>query len=148
MALRELTKARIALYLAVIFLAGAISGAALGWRGARQRMSQPPSPQQMRDHLRDHLHRELHLTAEQQRQLEPILQKHAEEMKAIHGRTVEQIEARIRAFNEEITRVLALSPEQKAKLDELERRRQEMRHKKPPRPNDSHRPPPGEPGKR
>jgi Spy/CpxP family protein refolding chaperone len=122
----QLTKNKIILYLATIFLVGGITGGVLGWTGARQRGMESPSPKKMCDHFRDRLSADLALTPAQLHQLDPLLEKRARGMEAVHTRTIQELEELIRASNEEIAVALGLTPEQRAKLEEMEARRQEF----------------------
>ena len=61
-------------------------------------------------------------------QIDPILERRAKEMDAIHSRTIKEIEEIIRSSNENIVKVL--DPEQRTKFEDLEKQRQEfMRHR-------------------
>jgi len=147
-----LTRNKIILYLAAIFAVGGITGGVVGWTGAKQRLFQPPSPKTICEHFRHSLQSELGLTPAQLLQLEPLLQKRATEMEAIHARTIQQFEEVIRTSNEEIAATLGLTPAQQAKLAEMEKKRQEFmrRRFKPPDglpwpPKDAPRPPDGGP---
>ena len=132
--MNHLTKNKIIVYLATIFLVGAITGGVLGWTGAHQRNMAPPSSHDICDHVRHSLQSELELTPAQLKQLDPILEKRAREMEAIHSRTIQQFEELIRASNEEIATTLGLNRAQRAKLEEMEKKRQEFmrRRGRPP----------------
>ncbi|MBI4326793.1 MAG: hypothetical protein HY674_16255 [Chloroflexi bacterium] len=125
-----LTKGKIILYLAAIFVAGGISGGVIAWKEAKQEMSRPPSPKKMCAFFRERLQAELKLTADQVQRLEPLLEKRVQEMEAVHSRTIGQIDELFRASNEEIARTLGLTPEQRLKLDEMEKKRAEFMRKK------------------
>ena len=118
------TKNKIIVYLATIFLVGGITGGVLGWTGATHKILEPPSPKKMCEHTRDRLKSELNLTADQMRKIDPILEKRAEGMEAIHSRAIKEIEELIRVSNEEI--VGRLDESQRAKFSELEKKRQEF----------------------
>lgn len=120
-----LTRNKIILYLAVIFVAGGVTGAVISWGEARQKMFGPPSPREICAHFRDRLKSELDLTPEQVRQLPPLLEKRAKQMEEAHRQAVRQIEELVRASNVEIADALKLSPEQRAKLEEMEKKRRE-----------------------
>ena len=148
--MNHLTKNKILVYLATIFLVGGITGGVLGWTGAQQRIMAPPSSRKICDHLRHSLESELDLTRAQLKQLDPLLEKRAREMEAIHSRTIQQFEELIRASNEEIATTLGLNPTQRAKLEEMEKKRQDFLRKRfrppgnPPGPRkDGHGPPEG-----
>ena len=128
--MNRLTKNKLALYLAVIFAAGAVTGAAISWGEARSKLTAPPDPKKICDKFGNLLHTELGLNETQVTQLKPILQKRAKGMAAIHSRAIREIEELIRASDDEITSVLQLTPEQRAKLEELEKRRRERSDRK------------------
>jgi len=84
------------------------------------------------------------------RKIDPILEKRADGMEAIHSRTIKEIEELIRVSNEEIVGLLDES--QRAKFADLEKKRQEfMRDRFKPRGepfrprNDGPKPPEGPP---
>jgi len=137
----HLTKNKIILYLAIIFVAGGVTGAVISLAGAKHRGMGPPDPDKMCRNIRDRLQSELDLTPEQVRRLKPLLEKRVQEMETIHSRTVQEIEALIRKSNQEMAVALELTPTQKAKLEEMEKKRQEFmrKHSGPPGP------PPGPP---
>jgi hypothetical protein len=124
--MNHLTRTKVVLYLAVIFIAGSVTGAVLGWNGAQQRRMKPPSPKNFCEHVREKLRNELSLTPPQVQQLDPLLEKQARQMEEIHGRTVQQVNELIRTFNAEITNALNLSPQQCEKLAAMEKQRLEF----------------------
>jgi Spy/CpxP family protein refolding chaperone len=138
----HLTKSRIILYLAIIFVAGGVTGAVISWSGAKHRGMGPPDPKQMCRHIQDRLQSELDLTPEQVRRLKPLLERRVQEMEAIHSRTVQEIEALIRKSNQEMAVALELTPTQKAKLEEMDKKRQEFMRKHSGSPGPPAGPPP------
>jgi len=126
----HLTKSKIIFYLAVIFVAGGVTGAVISLAGAKNRGMGPPNPEEMFTHIRRHLQSELDLTPEQVRRLKPLLEKRVQEMETIHSRTVQEIEALNRKSNQEMAVALELTPSQKTKLEEMERKRQEFMRKR------------------
>ena len=139
--MKHLTKNKIILYLAAIFLVGGVTGGVLGWTGANRNRMEPPSPKGMCDHFRHQLKSELDLTPAQLQQLDPLLEKRANGMEALRSRTIQQFEELIRASNEEIATTLGLNSAQRAKLEEMERKRQEFMRKRFRPPGDPHKPP-------
>ena len=125
-----LTKGKIISYLAAIFVAGGISGGVIAWKEAKQEMFKPPSSKKMCAFFRERLQAELKLSPSQMQRLEPLLEKRVQEMEAIHSRTVRQIDELFRESNEQIARALELTPEQRLKLDEMEKKRAEFMRKK------------------
>ncbi len=138
--MNRLTKNKIIFYLATIFAVGGITGGVLGWTGAKQRNMAPPSPRKICEDVRHSLQTELELTPAQLKQLDPLLEKRAREMEAIRVRTIQQFEELIRASNDEIATTLGLNAAQRAKLDEMEKKRREFMRKRGGPPGDH--PPP------
>lgn len=136
--MNHLTRTKVIAYLAVIFIAGSVTGAVIGWNGAQSRRMKPPSPKNFCERVREQMRTELNLNPAQVQQLDPLLDKQARQMEEIHGRTVQQVNEVIQAFNTEIADVLNLSPEQREKLSEMEKKRREFDAKRrgrgPPRP--------------
>ena len=123
--MNHLTKRKIILYLAIIFVAGGVTGAVISWAEAKQKWSGLPSPKTICDHFRNRLQTELGLSPQQARQLEPLLRKRVKNMEAIHLRTIKEIDELIRASNEEIAAALQLTQEQRIKLAAMEQKRRE-----------------------
>jgi Spy/CpxP family protein refolding chaperone len=135
-----LTRTKVIAYLAVIFVAGGVTGAVLV-RNDRDHPSRP-SPEKFCRKVRDRLQSELSLTPAQVAKLDPLLEKQARRMEEIRTQTVQQLNELIRTSNLEIADVLNLSPEQRSKLDAMEKKRQEFMGKHPGRGPSSSRPPP------
>jgi len=129
------------LYLAALFAVGAVTGALLAWSLAPSRHPHgaPPDRDRLAATLRDEFRRELRLTPPQAEKLGPIIEHRIREMEAIHSNTLQQVEAGIRSANAELIRVLALTPDQCARLEQMDLRRRKMFHLKGPPPP----PPPG-----
>jgi hypothetical protein len=139
--MNHLTKNKIILYLAALFLVGGVTGGVLGWTGAQQRSRTPPSPEGMCNQFKHKLKSELDLTPAQLQQLDPLLEKRVKNMETVHARTIQQFEEVIRASNEEIATTLGLNPSQRAKLEEMERKRQDFMRKRFRPPGEAPRPP-------
>lgn len=127
-------------YLTALFAVGVITGALLAWSlaPAHRAWGTPPSREHFAEHLRDEFRRELQLTPAQVEKLGPVIEHRIRVMEVIHSNTVQQIESSIRSSDAELTRALGLSPDQCARLEEMDRRRREMFQQKGPPP-----PPPG-----
>ncbi len=121
--MNQLTKRKVILYLAIIFVAGGISGAVIGWGSAREARSRPPTMGHMCDHMRKRLQSHLNLSPDQLQKIEPILQKTAKQMEAIHRKTIDEIERLLQQSNAEIAK--ELNPDQIVKLEELDKERRE-----------------------
>ena len=133
--MNHLTKQKIVLYLATIFAAGGITGGAVAWGTARNKMFhpsqkalRPPSMRDACDHMKSRLQSRLNLTKEQLRKIEPILAQTAKEMEAVHRQSMEQIEQAIEKSNAEIAK--ELTAEQRVKLDEMEKERRDFLQKR------------------
>jgi Spy/CpxP family protein refolding chaperone len=129
----HLTKNKIAAYLALIFVAGAVSGAVLTWWPTRNTSGGPPTVKRACDHYKNRLRERLALTPEQMLRIEPILERTEDELRAIQRRTAKEVEQVIERSDQEIAQ--QLSDEQRAKLEEMVRERKEkFSHRFKPRP--------------
>jgi hypothetical protein len=123
--MKYLTKGKIVLYLAAIFVAGGVTGAVIGWRETREKEWTRPTQTKMCDFFRKGLQEELGLNADQVQQLEPLLQKRVKAMEEIHTRTVQQIDELLRTSDAEIADALKLTADQRTKLQEMGKNRRE-----------------------
>ena len=127
-----MTKARswkVILYATVIFMAGLFIGSLTGPR-MLMRFLRPPTPAEMSSHILVRLQSRLSLTPEQTAQIKPLVEQTASEIDAIRVATTKQIADRIAESNSKIAAFI--TPEQKAKLDQMEaERREHMRHSGP-----------------
>src|SRR5437667_11989163 len=119
----HLTKNKIIVYLAAIFLVGGVTGAVLGWTGAKERWWHPPDGKTICDHVRHRLQSELNLRPDQAREINPILEKRAKEVDGIHARTTKEIDESVRSSNERLLKVLDAG--QRMKCEEREQKRWE-----------------------
>jgi DNA anti-recombination protein RmuC len=122
--MKNLTKGKIILYLAVIFAVGGVTGAVISWGEARQKALLPPSPRNICDHFRDRLKSRLNLTEEQMNRLQPILNKRVKGMEEIHSRSIQETERVIHDTNQEIAQLLTSA--QRQELDRMENERREF----------------------
>ena len=123
--MKYLTKGKIVLYLAAIFVAGGVTGAVIGWRETRKTEWIRPTQTKMCDYFRKRLQEELGLNTDQVQRLEPLLQKRVKAMEEVHARTVQQIDELLRASDAEIADALKLTADQRAKLQEMGKNRRE-----------------------
>ena len=121
--MKYLTKGKIVLYLAAIFVAGGVTGGVISWRENGEKKWKPPTAKGICDSFRNRLRSELGLTPQQLERLEPLLQKRVTTMEEIRTRTVKDLEELIRASDAEIADALNLSSDQRAKLQQMERNR-------------------------
>jgi Spy/CpxP family protein refolding chaperone len=108
---------RIILYAALIFLAGAITGALVAPRLGRTFM-RPPDPKQMSQHMLARLQSGLQLTDKQAAQIKPLIENAGADMETIRRETTKRVLDRIAETNAQIS--LFLTPEQKAKFMKME----------------------------
>jgi len=107
------------LVLAVIFIAGALSGAALTLALAPHvlRHLHPHDPSHMKSDIMAGLTRDLNLTPDQQAKIEPIIGEAARELEEVHHDEVQRVSHIISLANDQMTPIL--TPDQKAQLDKL-----------------------------
>ena len=123
------SKQKIGLYLSLIFLAGGVAGGSIMWTASTKKSPPPPrrefpDSERMCDFMRKRLEERVGLTPEQVEKIDPLLEQSARDIKAIHDKTLQDVEDVIRRTHSEIA--ATLTPEQKAKLDEVERERREF----------------------
>ena len=117
---------KVILYAALIFLAGAATGALVAPMIGRTFM-RPPRPDQMSRHMLEHLESRLHLTPEQTAKVKPLVEKTGADMETIHRETMKRVMARLRQSHVEISSLL--TPEQRVELDKMEaEHRKHFRH--------------------
>jgi len=125
-----MTRTTIALYIALIFLAGGIAGAgvATAYKPAKTPPPQrgerkgPPSPEEFQNHIFKRMKEGLSLTPEQIEKVEPVFRKGFEEVRAVQDRSIKEVEAAVKKNHEEIGKLL--TPEQATKLEEMDRERE------------------------
>jgi Spy/CpxP family protein refolding chaperone len=120
---------RVVLYAALIFVAGLFVGLLAGPLAVRTFL-RPPTPSEMSSHILARLQSRLSLTPEQTAQIKPVVELTASDIEAIRLSTTKQISDRIAQTNSKIAPLL--TPEQNAKLEQMEaERREHMRHASP-----------------
>ncbi|HWF19235.1 MAG TPA: hypothetical protein VG754_08205 [Verrucomicrobiae bacterium] len=115
-------------YMAALFIAGVISGAAV--------MSRNPIPQTLKvgrleeiaSMIRQKLIINLELTPEQRDKFEPLIKKTAEEMEASHVDCLKRIDDAVNKMHAQI--LPDLTPEQREKMKQVEVERRELMRKK------------------
>jgi Spy/CpxP family protein refolding chaperone len=116
-------------WLALVFVLGTALGAVLGYAFAHRSYASTAPPQltseQRRAQKREQLARDVNLTAEQQGQVNAILDQAQIEYKAIHAVSDPQVDAVRQKTREKIRQILA--PDQKPKFEEFIRRMDEER---------------------
>src|SRR5882762_3338499 len=111
------------LVLAVIFVAGILTGVALTI-GLSGHFMHAPGEAQMKKHLIARYMKELNLTAEQQAKIEPILNEAATKIQGIHHEEVDRFSQIFKTTDEQVSAFL--TPEQKALLQKMESDRERM----------------------
>jgi Spy/CpxP family protein refolding chaperone len=120
---------KVVLYAALIFVAGLFIGVLAGPLVLRTFL-RPPSPAEMSSHILARLQSRLSLTPEQTAQIKPLVEQTASDIEGIRAATTKQISDRIAETNSKVATFI--TPEQKAKLDQMDaERREHMRHAPP-----------------
>ena len=119
-------KGKALFYMAAIFaiglLAGGVAGGLTGYRFGTQRLSRPPTAEQMAASVKQRLQQERRLTAEQERQIAPMVDDFVVEMNVVHSNTVERAVTIIRSMHQRVTEVL--TPEQRDSLQRMQQERE------------------------
>jgi Spy/CpxP family protein refolding chaperone len=121
--MNTLTTRKAIFYLAGIFAAGLLIGAAVGVSWGRRPPLKPPRPEQMLEHIRNRLTADLALTADQVQKIEPILREGVERIQAAHQANAEQVFLISKQTDERIKQFL--TPIQAEKLDRLQKDREQ-----------------------
>ena len=124
-----LGKKTVALYLAAVFAAGLLAGAAAGFCRGKRQGSKPPRPDDMAAHLCGRLKSRLQLTPEQEKQIKPFVCEAAEEIESIFAVAGERTTEVFQKLNERQAQFL--TPEQKVLLEEMELERRKLFHREP-----------------
>lgn len=117
---------RIFLYAALIFFAGAITGALVAPLVGHQFM-RPPNHEQMSHYMFERLQSGLHLSDHQSAQIKPLIEKTVADTETIHRETIKRVLNRIAETNAQISSLL--TPEQKVQFIKMEaEHKKRMRH--------------------
>jgi Spy/CpxP family protein refolding chaperone len=120
---------KVVLYAALIFVAGLFIGVLAGPLVLRTFL-RPPTPAEMSSHILARLQSRLSLTPEQTAQIKPFVELTASDIEGMRVATAKQISDRIAETNSKLAPLL--TPEQNAKLAQMEaERREHMRHVSP-----------------
>jgi len=111
------------LVLAVIFIAGILTGVALTM-ALSPHFEKPPGPRDMKQHWMARLTERLKLTSDQQAKIQPILTDAATKLQGLHRDEVERGSQIFKAANDQISALLA--PNQKVELQKMESEREKM----------------------
>jgi hypothetical protein len=137
------SKWKIIAYAAAIFVAGGISGGALGVYEIKAHLFEPREPE-MALRLRNRLQTKLGLSPDQMLKINPIVDSAVADIHSIRMETAERIN---KVFEDSYAQVSAiLTPEQRVKLDQMQKERREMVRRAQGRWQEGHRHPgPGGP---
>ena len=119
-------KGKALFYMTAIFaiglLAGGVAGGLTGYRFGTQKLSRPPTGEQMAASVKQRLQQQLRLTAEQEKQIAPMVADFVVEMNAVHSNTVERAVTVIRSMHQRVAEVL--TPEQRDSLQRMQQERE------------------------
>jgi hypothetical protein len=121
--MNSLTTSKLLVYLTIIFVAGGATGAVLTLQNTRRHQAQPPTMAKACTRFQDRLISRLALTPEQVKKLQPVFDQTTHELRAIHAKALRGTDDVIRRAHEQIAR--ELTPEQKTKLEVLDKERQD-----------------------
>ena len=127
-------KWRLAIGFLLVFLAGAATGVFAGAWHARDSFRGRHGGM-MGDRMREHIARELDLTPEQQRELDPIIDRTTKELHAIRQETAERVTRTMEAAHRDFAP--HLTPEQRDKVAKMKLRHMRIKvlhHREPPPP--------------
>jgi Spy/CpxP family protein refolding chaperone len=123
--MKHMSKWKISLYLAALFLTGAVTGAFVALMVARHMMFAAMRQEAMAAHWRGDLEVKLRLTPEQMQKISPIIN---DAMTTLRTAFADQILATLSNCNARIA--VELTPEQKAKFAGIEAQQQEFVRKR------------------
>ena len=130
--MNHLTKGKVILYLAAIFVVGAAAGTVAGFGAGKEKVEKkvfgpPRSAADMSRHHREKLQSRLGLTPDQMQKLMPLSEQLSAEMDTLNRRHGEAVKQAFVRFNEQLVELL--TPEQKEKYEAMERDRRERFNK-------------------
>jgi Spy/CpxP family protein refolding chaperone len=124
----SLGKRKLAAYVVAIFLAGAGSGALIAWQVCRRIPVTPLPAAEIGARLRARFQSRLDLTPEQVTKINPLLDHAMRQIEVIRSETAGHVFANVSNLHQQV--LLVLTPEQKAKFEQLERERREYLRQK------------------
>ena len=116
-------KWKLALYVLAIFLAGGGTGGLVTWRMCQARAATPLTPAEIGARLRARFQARLDLTPEQAQKIDPMIDQAMRQVEIIRGETASHVFANVSNLHEQV--LLVLTPEQKAKFEQLDRERRQ-----------------------
>lgn len=114
----------------LVFVAGGITGAALGGLYARHLFFEFHRPGRVGDRMKERLRAELSLTPEQVAKVSPIVDKTAAKLQEIRRDTGRRVHEIMAEAHKEIA--ANLTDEQRQKLQQIEERHRRWRHRRGP----------------
>jgi hypothetical protein len=122
------SKGKLISYVVSLFLVGAITGSALTYSfvGRHHGRGEHP-PRGMQDRMRADLKARLGLTDAQSKKIDPMIEKAGAELQSIQTNTMQRVSQVIESLHAQIRP--ELTPEQKIKLEEMEKEFRERRNK-------------------
>lgn len=136
-----MSRTKIAIYLALIFIAGAIAGGSVVMSFPESFSLSPrrrphPSPEEFANHLWNQMKDRLKLDEAQAARIEPIFRAGFAEVRSIQDRSLQEVEATISKNHEEIA--AELTDEQKIEMEKMKQEREEFFRKRGGKPPGSH----------
>jgi len=111
-------------YAAAIFVAGGVSGGALGVYETKSNLFAPSRDDEIAIRMRNHLQTRLGLNPDQVAKINPIIDGAASELHSIRAETMQRVN---KVFEDSYAKVSAiLTPEQRTKLDQMQKERHDM----------------------
>lgn len=111
-------------YAVAIFVAGGISGGALGVYETKSHLFDPQRDQEMALRWRKRLQDKLELTPDQMARINPIIDNGVAQLRSIRLDTMGRLN---KVFEDSYTKISAvLTPDQRTKLDQMDKERREM----------------------
>jgi tRNA uridine 5-carbamoylmethylation protein Kti12 len=123
---------KIAFYLVAIFLLGVASGAFIHWQITKYRNALPLTTERITEHILSRIDSRVNLTPSQRENIVPIIRKAASDIVVVNHNVRGQISVIISNADAQIAR--ELTPEQRAKFEQMERERREFFRKRYPAP--------------
>ena len=111
-------------YALAIFITGGISGGALGVYETKSHLFTPVRDQELALRLRKRLENRLALTPEQIAKVDPIIDSSVRDIRSIRMESAQRV---VKVLDDSYAQISAvLTPDQRTKLDEMQRERHEM----------------------
>ncbi len=121
-------KWKLGMYVLAIFLAGGGTGAFVTWRMCQGRAVFPLTPAEIGARLRARFQARLDLTPDQVQKINPMIDQAMRQVEIIRSETASHVFANVSNLHEQV--LLVLTPEQKAKFEQLERERRQYLQQK------------------